>query len=87
VSALRAAPPAAQEAAIGAVGAGIARSDERERPFLAALRAISERTDEQGAFARTLQPRVEAAVVAGAAARAAPSIVPAAGAIPARPGG
>jgi len=88
VAALRAAPPAAQEAAVGALGSGLARSEDRDRPFAAALHALCERQDEQGAFARILRPRLDAAVAAGAAARAAPSIVPASGTVPARaPGG
>jgi D-alanyl-D-alanine carboxypeptidase/D-alanyl-D-alanine-endopeptidase (penicillin-binding protein 4) len=88
VAAVRAAPAAAQDAAVGAIGAGLARSEEREHPFALALRAIAERQDEQGAFARALKPRLDAAVVAGAAARAAPTIVPTSGTLPARaPGG
>ncbi len=87
VHAFRAASPAAQEAAVGALGAGLARSEEREHPFAVALREIAGRSDEQGAFARALQPRLAAAVSAGTAARAAPSLVPASGALPARPPG
>ena len=87
VSALRAAPAAVQESAIGALGAGLARSEEPDHPFPAALRAIGERNDDQGAFARALEPRVAAARAAGAAAHAAPSIVPTSGALPAASGG
>ncbi len=88
LAALRAASPAAQESAVGALGAGLARSDERDRQFTSALRVIAGRQDEQGAFARALQPRLDAAVSASAAARAAPAIVPAKGTAPARaPGG
>jgi D-alanyl-D-alanine carboxypeptidase/D-alanyl-D-alanine-endopeptidase (penicillin-binding protein 4) len=84
VTALAAASPAAQEAAIGALGAGIARSDERDHPFPAALRAMAEKQDEAAAFARALVPRLTAAITAANAARAAPSLVPASGTIPAR---
>jgi D-alanyl-D-alanine carboxypeptidase/D-alanyl-D-alanine-endopeptidase (penicillin-binding protein 4) len=88
VATLRAASPAAQESAIGALGSGLARSAERDRPFVSALRALAARQDEQGAFARALQPRLDAALAAGAAVRAAPAIVPASGTAPARaPGG
>jgi hypothetical protein len=39
-----------------------------------------------GAFARSLEPRVAAAIAAGTAAHAAPAVVPAAGRSPARRG-
>jgi D-alanyl-D-alanine carboxypeptidase/D-alanyl-D-alanine-endopeptidase (penicillin-binding protein 4) len=81
VAALRAASPAAQEAAIGALGAGAARSEDHA--FAKALRAMTERQDELGAFSRTLQPRVQAAVEAGSAVRAAPALVPASATVPA----
>jgi len=88
VAALHAAAPAAQEAAVGALGAGVARSSEREHPFPAALRELAGHQDETGAFARALQPRLAAAVAAANAARAAPTLVPASGSLPARtPGG
>jgi D-alanyl-D-alanine carboxypeptidase/D-alanyl-D-alanine-endopeptidase (penicillin-binding protein 4) len=88
VAAVRAASPAAQEATIGAIGTGLAGTEQREHPFTAALRVAAEREDEQGAFARTLRARVDAALAAGAAARTAPAIVPASGTLPARaPGG
>jgi D-alanyl-D-alanine carboxypeptidase/D-alanyl-D-alanine-endopeptidase (penicillin-binding protein 4) len=88
VAALRGAPQEAQEAAVGAIGSGLARTEERAHPFPAALRAIAERQDETGAFARALRPQLDAAVVAGASARGAPAIVPAAAKPPARaPGG
>jgi D-alanyl-D-alanine carboxypeptidase/D-alanyl-D-alanine-endopeptidase (penicillin-binding protein 4) len=88
VAALRSASPAAQEAAVGALGAGIARSDEREHPFLATVRELAARPDEAGAFARDLQPRLAAAVTAANAARAAPTLVPSSGTLPAHaPGG
>jgi D-alanyl-D-alanine carboxypeptidase/D-alanyl-D-alanine-endopeptidase (penicillin-binding protein 4) len=88
VGALRGASPAAQEAAVGALGAGVARSDEREHSFPASLRELAARQDETGAFARELQPRLAAAVSAANAARTAPALVPATGALPARaPGG
>ena len=88
VAALAAASPAAQEAAVGALGDGIARSDERDHPFPAALRAMAERQDDAAAFARALAPRLATAIAAANAARAAPTLVPASGSIPARaPGG
>ena len=88
VGALRAASPAGQEAAIGALGAGVARSDEREHPFPGALRELAARQDDVGAFARALQPRVAAAIAAANAARSAPSLMPTSGSVPARaPGG
>jgi D-alanyl-D-alanine carboxypeptidase/D-alanyl-D-alanine-endopeptidase (penicillin-binding protein 4) len=87
VAVLRASSAAVQEAAIGAIGAGVARSDEREHPFPAALRELGTRQDDAGAFARALEPRLAAAVAAANAARAAPTLVPASGALPARPGG
>jgi serine-type D-Ala-D-Ala carboxypeptidase/endopeptidase (penicillin-binding protein 4) len=87
VTALRSAPPEAQEAAIGALGAGVARSDEREHPFPAALRVLAAHQDEAGAFARALQPRLAAAVAAANAARSAPTLVPSSGTLPARQGG
>jgi D-alanyl-D-alanine carboxypeptidase/D-alanyl-D-alanine-endopeptidase (penicillin-binding protein 4) len=88
VAAIRAGAPAAQDATIGALGAGVARSDEREHPFPASLRALAARQDETGAFARSLEPRLTSAVAAANAARAAPTIVPTAGSLPARaPGG
>jgi D-alanyl-D-alanine carboxypeptidase/D-alanyl-D-alanine-endopeptidase (penicillin-binding protein 4) len=85
VLALRAAPAVAQEAAIGALGAGLARSDERDHPFAAALHALGKKEGEAGAFARALEPRLSAAITAGGAARAAPAVVPAAGQAPAAP--
>jgi len=87
VLALRVAPAAAQEAAVGALGAGLARSDERDHPFPAALRALGEKEGDPGAFARALAPRLVDAVAAAAAARAAPALVPAGGTVPARAGG
>jgi D-alanyl-D-alanine carboxypeptidase/D-alanyl-D-alanine-endopeptidase (penicillin-binding protein 4) len=87
VAALHAASPAAQEAAIGALGVGVARSDEREHPFPGALRELAARQDDAGAAARDLQPRIGAAIAAANAARTAPTIVPATGALPARAGG
>jgi D-alanyl-D-alanine carboxypeptidase/D-alanyl-D-alanine-endopeptidase (penicillin-binding protein 4) len=87
VLALRAAPAAAQEAAVGALGAGLARSEERDHPFAAALRGLGEKGGDAGAFARALAPRVAEAVSASAAARAAPSLVPAGGRVPASAGG
>jgi D-alanyl-D-alanine carboxypeptidase/D-alanyl-D-alanine-endopeptidase (penicillin-binding protein 4) len=88
VLALRAASPAAQEAAIGALGAGIARSDERDHPFPAALRALAGRQEDASEFARALEPRITTAIAAANATRSAPTLVPASGTLPARaPGG
>jgi D-alanyl-D-alanine carboxypeptidase/D-alanyl-D-alanine-endopeptidase (penicillin-binding protein 4) len=84
VGALRSASPAAQDAAIGALGTGIARSEEREHPFPGALRELGARHDEAGEFARALQPRLAAAIAAANAARAAPTLVPSSGTLPAR---
>jgi D-alanyl-D-alanine carboxypeptidase/D-alanyl-D-alanine-endopeptidase (penicillin-binding protein 4) len=83
VAALRAAPAVAQDAAIGALGGGLARSEERDHPFPAALHALAQKDGEEGAFARTLEPRVADAVKASRAARAAPALVPAGGTVPA----
>jgi serine-type D-Ala-D-Ala carboxypeptidase/endopeptidase (penicillin-binding protein 4) len=82
VLALRASPPAAQEAAVGALGGGLSRSEDREHPFPAALKELEKKEDEVGAFARALGPRIAQAVAAGAAARAAPSLVPASATLP-----
>ena len=87
VAALRAAPGPAQDAALGVLGSGLGRSEERDHPFLAALRALAAKEGEAGAFARSLEPRVQGAIAAGAAARAAPALVPAGGSVPARAGG
>jgi hypothetical protein len=45
---------------------------------------MAEQDGEQGAYAKALKPRVEAAILAAAAARAAPAIVPAGGNAPAQ---
>jgi D-alanyl-D-alanine carboxypeptidase/D-alanyl-D-alanine-endopeptidase (penicillin-binding protein 4) len=87
VQALAGASPEAQEAAVGALGAGIARSDEREHPFPAALRKLAERQDEASAFSRALLPRLATAIATANAARSAPTLVPTSGSIPARPPG
>jgi D-alanyl-D-alanine carboxypeptidase/D-alanyl-D-alanine-endopeptidase (penicillin-binding protein 4) len=84
VAALRGASPAAQEAAVGALGAGIARSDERDHPFPAALRAMTGRQDDLAAFAKALEPRLTTAISAANATRSAPTLVPASGTVPAR---
>jgi D-alanyl-D-alanine carboxypeptidase/D-alanyl-D-alanine-endopeptidase (penicillin-binding protein 4) len=87
VQALAGASPAAQEAAVAALGAGIARSDEREHPFPGALRELAARQDEASAFSRALLPRLAAAIAAANASRSAPTLVPASGSIPAPPPG
>jgi D-alanyl-D-alanine carboxypeptidase/D-alanyl-D-alanine-endopeptidase (penicillin-binding protein 4) len=84
VQALRSATPAAADSAIGAIGAGLARSEEKDHPFPAALRALATKEGEPGAYAKALLPRLDEAVAAGKAARAAPSLVPAAATAPAR---
>jgi D-alanyl-D-alanine carboxypeptidase/D-alanyl-D-alanine-endopeptidase (penicillin-binding protein 4) len=86
--ALSAAAPATQEAAVGALGAGIARSEERDHPLLATLRTLGEGQDEAAAFARALAPRLATAIAAAGAKQSAPTLVPASGTLPARaPGG
>ncbi|HEY6100054.1 MAG TPA: D-alanyl-D-alanine carboxypeptidase/D-alanyl-D-alanine-endopeptidase [Anaeromyxobacter sp.] len=86
VLALRAAPAAAQEAAIGALGAGLARSEDREHPFPAALKELAKKEDDAGAFARALGPKIAESIAASAAARAAPSLVPTSTTLPASGG-
>jgi serine-type D-Ala-D-Ala carboxypeptidase/endopeptidase (penicillin-binding protein 4) len=86
VLALRGAQPAAQEAAVGALGSGLARSDDKEHPFPAALAELAKKEDDAGAFARALQPRIAQAIAASNAARAAPALVPASGGLPASAG-
>jgi serine-type D-Ala-D-Ala carboxypeptidase/endopeptidase (penicillin-binding protein 4) len=85
VAALRAAPAAAQEAAVAALGAGLARW-KGEHPFHAALAELGKKEDDTGAFSRALAPRIDQAVAASAAARAAPTLVPASGTLPASAG-
>lgn len=77
VAALHGAGTAAADAAIGALGAGLARSEEKDHPFPAALRELAARDDETGAFARALEPRLAQARQAGEAVQRAPSLVPA----------
>ncbi|BDG02750.1 D-alanyl-D-alanine carboxypeptidase/D-alanyl-D-alanine endopeptidase [Anaeromyxobacter oryzae] len=77
VQALRGAPGPAVEAAIGALGAGLARSEEPDHPFPAVLRAMGAKQGELAAFARALLPRIEEGEKAGTATRTAPSLVPA----------
>jgi D-alanyl-D-alanine carboxypeptidase/D-alanyl-D-alanine-endopeptidase (penicillin-binding protein 4) len=78
LGALRGATPAAQEAAVVALGTTLARAD-RDHPFQAALQEVAKREDDLGAFARALGPRVAAAVAASASGSAqnAPTLVPA----------
>jgi serine-type D-Ala-D-Ala carboxypeptidase/endopeptidase (penicillin-binding protein 4) len=76
VSALRAAPQPTADAAIGALGSGLVRSEEKEHPFPAALRAMAAKTGDAAVFARTLEARLAAAQRAGQAAREAPVLVP-----------
>jgi D-alanyl-D-alanine carboxypeptidase/D-alanyl-D-alanine-endopeptidase (penicillin-binding protein 4) len=78
VAALHAAPQTASDAALGALGAGIARSEEKDHPFPAALRALAQKEGEASAYANALLPRLDEAIAAGKAARAAPALVPAA---------
>ncbi len=87
VGALRAAPPAVQEAAIGVLARGLARAEEGERPLRESLRMLGEKPGDAGAFARTLAPRLEAALQAADAVRAAPALLPASTAPAAAPVG
>ncbi|WP_242356710.1 D-alanyl-D-alanine carboxypeptidase/D-alanyl-D-alanine-endopeptidase [Anaeromyxobacter sp. SG64] len=77
LTALRAAPAPLQEATISVLARGLAAAEEGERPFREALRAAGEKPGDAGAFARALEPRLEAALQAGAAVRAAPALLPA----------
>lgn len=87
VVALRAAPAGAQEAAVGALGAGLARSEDREHPFAATLAELEKREGDLGAFARALSPKLAQAAAASVAARASPTLVPAGGTVPASASG
>jgi hypothetical protein len=84
VATLRAAPPAVQESALGTLAGGIGRSDDPEHPFRAAVVALGAKDGEVAAFARALVPRLDAALKAGEAIRAQPTLVPAS-ATPAKP--
>ncbi len=77
VSTLRAAPAAVQESAIGALAGGIARSEETEHPFRAAVVALGAKEGDVAAFARGLVPRLDAALQAGEVIRTKPTLVPA----------
>jgi D-alanyl-D-alanine carboxypeptidase/D-alanyl-D-alanine-endopeptidase (penicillin-binding protein 4) len=77
VRALRAAPAPAQDRALAALAAGMARSEEKEHPFPAALRALAAQQSELGLFARALEPRLAEAARSVEAVRAAPAMVPA----------
>jgi serine-type D-Ala-D-Ala carboxypeptidase/endopeptidase (penicillin-binding protein 4) len=78
VGALRVAPAPVQEAAVGVLARGLAREEEGERPLRESLRMMGERPGDAGAFARALAPRLEAALQAADAIRAAPALLPAA---------
>ncbi len=82
VATLGAAPAPVQEAAIGALVAGLARSDEKVHPFAAALHQLAQKQGDAGAFARALEPRLADAKKAGAAAGTAPIVVPAGATVP-----
>ncbi len=84
VAALGAAPAPAQQAAIGGLGAGLARSEEKDHPFRAALHALAQKQSDLGSFARALEPRLAEAMRVGAAAGAAPALVPAGATVPAQ---
>jgi D-alanyl-D-alanine carboxypeptidase/D-alanyl-D-alanine-endopeptidase (penicillin-binding protein 4) len=85
VQALRAAPPVLADAAVGVLGAGLARSEDADQPFPAALRALAAKPGDLGGFARALGPRLEQSKHASDTAAATPSLVPAVGAMtPAR---
>jgi D-alanyl-D-alanine carboxypeptidase/D-alanyl-D-alanine-endopeptidase (penicillin-binding protein 4) len=90
VRALRAAPPAASEAALAALGRGVARSEEPgPHPFADALHRLAMAPDGDPAlseWARALGPKLDAAVAAARVARQAgpaATIGPAPGAPPA----
>jgi D-alanyl-D-alanine carboxypeptidase/D-alanyl-D-alanine-endopeptidase (penicillin-binding protein 4) len=85
VRALRATPPATAEAAVGALGAGLARSAEQAHPFPATLRAMAAKEDELSAYARALVPALDQALLAGEAVKEAPALVPASGTAPLQP--
>lgn len=87
VGALRLAPPAVQEAAIGVLARGLARAEEGERPLRESLRILGEKPGDAGAFARTIAPRLEAALQAADAVRTAPALLPASTAPAAAPVG
>jgi len=80
VNALRAAPLPTQDAALASLATGLARSEEKEHPFPAALRALAAQESELATFARSLEPRLAQALRAGETLRAAPAMVPAAAA-------
>ncbi|ABS28104.1 D-alanyl-D-alanine carboxypeptidase/D-alanyl-D-alanine-endopeptidase [Anaeromyxobacter sp. Fw109-5] len=84
VGALGAAPPPLQDAAIAVLARGLARAEEGEKPLREALKALGDKPGDAGAFARALAPRLEAALRAGDAARAAPALLPASTTAPAQ---
>jgi len=79
--ALRAAPAAPGDAALGLIARGVARAEEPDHPLPAALRRAQSGADgELAAFARTLGPRLDERLSAARAllkAPAAPTIGPA----------
>jgi D-alanyl-D-alanine carboxypeptidase/D-alanyl-D-alanine-endopeptidase (penicillin-binding protein 4) len=78
VEALRAAPSATLEAAASALAAGILRSDDDERAFERLLRELASGEQQETAFAKALEARLEAAETAARAPRPAeqPAIGP-----------
>ncbi|HET6439648.1 MAG TPA: D-alanyl-D-alanine carboxypeptidase/D-alanyl-D-alanine-endopeptidase [Anaeromyxobacter sp.] len=60
VAALRAAPPSVGEAAAGRLAAGLSRSDDKDHPFLAVLRAMASRGDEAAEYAARLSAQLDA---------------------------
>jgi D-alanyl-D-alanine carboxypeptidase/D-alanyl-D-alanine-endopeptidase (penicillin-binding protein 4) len=87
VQALRGAPAAVLEAAVAAIGRGLARSEEPDHPFAPALGRLAGGGDELAAFARALAPRIEDARRAAEVRRAAPSVGPAVAPASPMPGG
>ena len=76
VQALRAARAPAQEAAVSALARGLARSEERDHPFLPELARLAGGDDELAAFARALGPRLDDARRAAEAPGVAPAMLP-----------
>lgn len=85
VEALGAAPSAIQEPAAAALALGVLRGDDDERPFEHLLRELAAgREGQEGAFARALEGRLQAAEAAARAPR--PSDLPAIGPVPSAEG-
>jgi D-alanyl-D-alanine carboxypeptidase/D-alanyl-D-alanine-endopeptidase (penicillin-binding protein 4) len=90
VDALRNTPPAALEAAAGALASGVLRSDDDERAFERFLKELAGGEDQGATFARALEARLAAAESAARAPRPSeqPTIGPPSSTAPElRPGG